>query len=63
MRDQGLALSVFIVLVSVFVVVPSGVVTVSVFLISAFLSQPTNPTAKLSTMQTAMKRFIVFHLQ
>jgi len=44
---------------SVLVVEPSGVVTVVVFLTSAFLSQPMKGIAKPRIMQKAKNRFIV----
>jgi hypothetical protein len=52
-------LSVSTACVSVWVVVPSGEVTVVSFLTSAFLSQPaTNPTT-LNTTQRARNRFMI----
>jgi hypothetical protein len=57
----GLSPVVSTLCVSVTVAEPSGVVTVvSVFLVSAFLSQPTeNTVARLKTMQSTKKRFMM----
>ena len=55
----GCSPEVSTVVLSVFVVEPSGVVTVVVFLTSAFLSQPTKAAARPSTMQSAMNRFMI----
>jgi hypothetical protein len=56
----GVSLDVSILWVSVVVLVPSGVVTVVSFLISAFLSQPTvNGTTRLKAKQRVKNRFII----